>query len=73
MRTKTILTIMMLTIGIVVCGYIGIAYTTRENIVDPGPLAMMMEKTGTLSLPPIAGSIAFVGVIVLLVMGRNRD
>lgn len=62
----------MLAMGVAVCGYLGIAYATRENIVDPGPLEMMMEKTGTLPLPPIAGSIAFVGVIVLLVMGRKK-
>jgi hypothetical protein len=73
MRTKTILTIVMLAIGIVACGYLGIAFTGSGNIADPGPLAMMIEQTSTLALPSIAGSMAFVGGIVLLVMGRKKD
>jgi len=72
MRRSTILTIMMLVVGIVACGYLGIVYAGRGNIVDPGPLKMMMEKTSTLAVPSIAGSIAFVGGIVLLDTGRKK-
>jgi len=72
MRRNTILIIMLLVVGIVTCGYLGIAYSGRGNFADPGPLEMMMEKTSTLAVPSVAGSIAFVGGIVLLVMGRKR-
>ncbi|MBI5896588.1 MAG: DUF3185 domain-containing protein [Desulfobacterales bacterium] len=72
MRTNIILTTIMLAIGIVACGYLGVAYTNRGNVVEAGPLVMMIEKTSTLALPSIAGSIAFVGGIVLLVMGRKK-
>jgi hypothetical protein len=72
MRTNTILAIIMLGIAVAVCGYIGMAYTSRENVVDSGPPDMMMEKTNTFPIPPIAGTIAFVAGIVLLVMGGKR-
>jgi len=72
MRRNTILTIMILVVGIVACGYLGIAYMSRGIAADPGPLEMMIEKTSTLAVPSIAGSIAFVGGIVLLVMGRKK-
>lgn len=72
MRSNTIFTIMTLAIGIVACGYLGIAYSGRGNFADPGPLEMMIERTSTLAVPSIAGSIAFVGGIVLLVMGRKK-
>ena len=39
---------------------------------DIGPIQMTAEKTKTLPLPPLAGGIALVGGIVLLVIGSRR-
>ena len=73
MRTTTLLAILLIALGVVAFGYQGITYTTRENVVDLGPLQMTAEKTKTLPLPPIVGAIALVGGIVLLVMGSKKD
>jgi len=73
MRTTTLLAIILIAIGIVAFGYQGITYTTRDKVVDIGPIQMTAEKTKTLPLPPIVGAIALVGGIVLLVMGRKKD
>jgi len=73
MRTTTLLAIILIAIGIVAFGYQGITYTTREKVVDLGPLQMTAEKTRTLPLPQIVGAIALVGGIVLLVVGRKKD
>jgi hypothetical protein len=73
MRTTTLLAIMLIALGVVAFGYQGITYTTKEKVVDLGPLQMTAEKTKTLPLPPIVGAIALVGGIVLLVMGRKKD
>jgi hypothetical protein len=73
MRTTTIFAIILIVIGIVAFGYQGITYTTREKVVDLGPIQMTAEKTRTLPLPPIVGAVALVGGIVLLVMGRKKD
>ena len=62
----------LIVIGIVAFAYQGITYTTREKVVDIGPLQMTAEKTHTLPLPPIVGGIALAGGIVLLVMGSKR-
>ena len=72
MRTTTLLAIILIAVGIVAFGYQGITYTTRENVVDVGPLKVTTEKTKTLPIPPIVGAIALVGGIVLLVVGRNK-
>ena len=64
--------IILIVIGIVAFAYQGITYTTREKVVDIGPLQMTAEKTKTLPLPPIVGGIALVGGIVLLVMGNRK-
>ncbi|MDD3813866.1 MAG: DUF3185 domain-containing protein [Desulfocapsaceae bacterium] len=73
MKTTTILAILLIAIGIVAFGYQGITYTSRENVVDLGPLQMTAETEKTLPLPPIVGAIALVGGIVLLVVGKKQD
>jgi hypothetical protein len=72
MSPKTIIAIILIALGVVVFAYQGITYTTREKVVDLGPLQMTTEKTKTLPLPPIAGAIALVGGIVLLVVGNRK-
>ena len=72
MKTNTLIAIILIAIGIVAFAYQGITYTTREKVVDIGPLHMTAEKTKTLPLPPIVGAIALVGGIVLLVMGNKK-
>ena len=59
-------------LNIVALAYQGITYTTREKVVDIGPIQMTAEKTKTLPLPPIVGGIALVGGILLLVVGSRR-
>ena len=72
MKTYTLTGIILIVIGIVAFAYQGITYTTREKVVDIGPIQMTAEKTKTLPLPPIVGGIALVGGIVLLVLGNKK-
>jgi hypothetical protein len=48
-------------------------YTTREKVVDLGPLQMTAEKTQNLPLPPIVGALALIGGITLLVAGKRNS
>jgi hypothetical protein len=72
MKTTTLLAVILIVIGIIAFGYEGISYTTREKVIDLGPVEMTTEKTRTLPLPPIVGAIALVGGIALLVMARKK-
>jgi hypothetical protein len=72
MRTTTLIAILLIALGVVAFGYQGFTYTTREKVVDLGPLQMTAEKTKTFPLPPIVGAIALVGGIVLLVTGKKN-
>ena len=72
MKTNTLIGVILIAVGIVAFAYQGITYTTREKVVDLGPIQMTAEKTKTFPLPPIVGGIALVGGIVLLVMGRKN-
>ena len=72
MRTTVLLAIILIVIGIAAFGYQGITYTTREKVVDIGPLEMTADKTRTIPLPPIVGGIALAGGIALLVLGGEK-
>jgi hypothetical protein len=73
MRTKTIIAIILIVLGIAAFVYQGITYTTREKVVDIGPIQMSADTTKTIPLSPILGGIALVGGIVLLVVGSRKD
>ena len=72
MKTYTLIGIILIVIGIAAFAYQGITYTTREKVVDIGPIQMTADKTKTIPLPPIVGGIALVGGIVLLVVGSRK-
>lgn len=73
MKTNTLLGIILIAVGVIAFAYQGINYTTREKVVDLGPIEVTAEKTKTLPLPPIVGGIALVGGILLLVMGNKKS
>jgi hypothetical protein len=72
MRPRTIIAIILITLGIAAFAYQGITYTTREKVVDLGPIQVTAEKSKTIPLPPIVGAVALVGGIVLLVVGSRK-
>ena len=72
MKTNMLIGIILIVIGIVAFAYQGITYTTREKVIDIGPIEVTADKKKTLPLPPIVGGIALVGGIVLLVMGSKK-
>jgi len=73
MKTYTLIGIILIVLGIAALAYQGITYTTRENVIDIGPIHMTADKTRTLPLSPIAGALALVGGIALLVMGSKKS
>jgi hypothetical protein len=72
MKMTTVLAIVLIAVGIMAFAYQGFSYTTREKVVDLGPLQVTTEKTRTLPLPPIVGMIAAVSGLVLLVTSRKK-
>ena len=73
MKTYTLIGIILIVIGIIAFTYQGITYTTKEKVVDIGPIQMTADKTKTIPLPPIVGGIALVGGIILLVAGGKKS
>jgi len=72
MKTYTLLGVILIVVGVVAFAYQGITYTTREKVVDLGPVQMTADRSRTLPLPPIVGAIALIGGVALLVTGSKK-
>jgi hypothetical protein len=72
MNARIIVAILLLALGVVGLGYQGITYTTRERVVDAGPLKVDAEKKHSISLLPIAAGLLVAGGVVLLLVGRRK-
>ena len=70
MNTKTIVALILVTLGIVVLAYSGIAFTTPGKPIEF--LGLHMETTHSHFIPPVFGALALVGGIVLLVINPKR-
>ena len=66
MNTKTIVAVLLITLGIVVLAYSGISFTTPGKSADF--LGMHFQTTNSHFIPPVVGALALVGGIVLLVV-----
>jgi len=53
--------------------YQGITYTSREKIIDIGPIQATADTQKTIPLSPLLGGLAFVGGIVLVVVGAKKS
>jgi hypothetical protein len=49
----------------------GFRYTTREKLVDIGPIHATRDETHSVPLPPIAGAVALIGGVALLFVGKR--
>lgn len=66
-----ILGIALIALGLVGLIWGGFTYTTREKVVDIGPIHATKDKTHDVPLPPILGAVALVAGVVLLAAGKK--
>ena len=52
--------------------YQGLTYTTRERVVDIGPLKVDADRERTIPLPPVVGGAAVAAGVVLLIVGSRK-
>jgi hypothetical protein len=64
--------VVLIVCGLAALAYQGITYTTRETLIDIGPVHATADRQKTLPLPPIVGLIAVAGGAAFLVVGLRR-
>jgi hypothetical protein len=68
-----IVAIVLIVLGAISLAYGGITYTTREKVLDIGPIEATAERHKTVPLPPIFGGIALVAGVGLLLLGPKKS
>jgi len=61
----------LIALGLLGLAWGGFTYTTKEKVVDLGPIHATRDETHNVPLPPIAGAVAVIGGIVLLVSAKK--
>jgi drug/metabolite transporter (DMT)-like permease len=64
--------VILIVLGLFGLAWGGFTYTTREKVVDIGPIHATREKTHDVPIPPIAGALALIGGVALLAVGRKK-
>ena len=72
MKMATVVGIVLIVLGVLGLALGGITYTTREKVVDIGPIEATAEKRERIPLPPIAGGLALAAGVVLVIAGNRR-
>ena len=73
MKPVMLVGVALIILGVVALAYQGITYTTREKIIDIGPLKASVDKEKSSPLPPIVGGLALAGGVILVIVGARRS
>jgi hypothetical protein len=65
--------IILIILGVLALAYQGIRYTTREKLIEIGPLNVTTTERKTIPLPPIVGGAAVVAGIALILVERKKS
>ena len=63
----------LIVLGVIALVYQGITYTSKEKIIDVGPLKAEVNREKTIPLSPVLGVVALVGGIALLLVAGRRS
>ncbi|HJR04536.1 MAG TPA: DUF3185 domain-containing protein [Methylomirabilota bacterium] len=72
MKPIMLLGVVLIVLGALALAYQGVTYTTREKVIDLGPLKASVDKKNTIPLSPVVGGLAIAVGIVLVVVGNRR-
>lgn len=72
MKPPLVIGVILILLGIVALSYNRITYTTKEKIVDIGPLEATADKEKSISLPPVLGGLALVAGVGLIAVGYRK-
>jgi len=72
MKPLALIGVVLIVFGIAALVYQGFTYTSRETVLDIGPVHATADRQKTLPLPPIVGGVAVAGGITLLIAGMRK-
>jgi hypothetical protein len=73
MKPMTIAGIALIVAGLLALVYQGVTYTSRETIIDVGPLHATADREKTLPLSPLFGVVAAFAGVGFVVAGSRKS
>ena len=73
MRPMAVVGVVLVVLGVLALAYQGINYTSRETVIDIGPLHATADREKTLPLSPVLGLAALAGGVALLIAGVRKQ
>jgi hypothetical protein len=72
MKPIALIGVVLIVLGLVALVYQGITYSSRETVLDIGPIHATANREKTLPLPPLVGIAAVAGGVALLIAGVRK-
>ena len=72
MKLNALAGVLLILLGVVALVYQGITYTSRDTVIDVGPIHATAERQHTMPLSPVLGIVAIAGGAMLLYVGGRR-
>jgi hypothetical protein len=72
MKPVAILGLLLIVVGIAALAYQGFTYTSRETVLNIGPIHATADRDKTVFLPPVIGIGVVAGGVVLLIAGVRK-
>ena len=72
MKPIMLVGIVLIIVGAIALGYQGITYTTREKVMEIGPIEATKKTEKTIPLSPIFGGVVLGAGIVLVITGIKK-
>jgi hypothetical protein len=72
MKPMAMTGVVLVVLGVAALLYQGVTYTSRDTVIDIGPLHATADRQKTLPLPPIVGIAAVAGGTALLMWSSRR-
>jgi hypothetical protein len=73
MSAQRIAGVALVVVGLVALVWGGVFWNDRDTILDAGPLEITKTEREGIAVPPIAGAIAIVGGIALLLIPTRKS
>jgi hypothetical protein len=72
MKPIAIAGVLLIVLGLAALVYQSVSYTSRETVIDIGPITATADRQKTLPIPPVLGILAVAGGVALLVVGLRK-
>lgn len=64
--------VILIVLGIVLLIWTGFTYTTKEKVIDAGPIQVSADKEKSVNWPPYVGGIVLIAGVIVFIGAKKR-